>query len=203
MKAPAEEAILWLPAARAGSAEAPGRLLEACHGYLLLIAERELDPALRCKGGASDLVQETFLDAQRGLDRFRGDSEAELLAWLRRLLLNNLVSFTRLYRETDKRQIGREVVRGPGDSSCVGRSEPAADVPSPSREVMAHEQAEATRQALERLPDDYRRVLLLRYQEGQSFEEIGRALGRTANAVRKLWLRAVERLRDEGAQRHE
>jgi RNA polymerase sigma-70 factor (ECF subfamily) len=203
MRAPAEEAVLWLPAARAGSTEALGRLLEACHGYLLLIAERELDPALRGKGGASDLVQETFLDAQRGLDQFRGDTEAELLGWLRRLLLNNLVSFTRQYRGTDKRQIGREVVLRSGDSSCVGRGEPAADAPSPSRQAMAHEQAEATRRALERLPEDYRRVLLLRYQEGQSFEEIGRTLGRTANAVRKLWLRAIARLREDGADRHE
>jgi RNA polymerase sigma-70 factor (ECF subfamily) len=180
-----------------------GRLLEACHGYLLLIAERELDPALRGKGGASDLVQETFLDAQRGLDQFRGDTEAELLAWLRRLLLNNLVSFTRQYRGTDKRQIGREVVLRAADSSCIGCGEPAADALSPSRQAMAHEQAEATRRALERLPEDYRRVLLLRYQEGQSFEEIGRTLGRTANAVRKLWLRAIERLREDGADRHE
>ena len=198
MKSPAEDAAFWLPAARAGSPEALGRLLEACHGYLLMIAEQELDPSLQPKGGASDLVQETFLDAQRAFAGFGGVSDAELRAWLRRLLLNNLVSFTRLYHGTDKRRIDREVAIATGDSSCAGATEPVADTPSPSREAMAHEEAEATRRALERLPEDYRRVLLLRYEEGQSFEEIGRIMGRTANATRKLWLRAVERLRDEG-----
>src|SRR5436190_23322173 len=105
----AKEAAQWLPAARAGSTEALGQLLEACRGYLLLIAQQELDPNLRAKGGASDLVQETFLKAQRHFGRFQGDSEVELLAWLRRLLLNNLANFARQYRDTNKRRLGREV----------------------------------------------------------------------------------------------
>ena len=68
---------------------------------------------------------------------------------------------------------------GGGDSTCSsGVAEPVAETPSPSRQAMAREQAEATRRALERLPEDYRRVLLLRYEEGQSFEEIGRLPGR-------------------------
>jgi RNA polymerase sigma-70 factor (ECF subfamily) len=62
---------------------------------------------------------------------------------------------------------------------------------------MAHEQAEALRCALERLPDDYRRVLTLRYQEERSFEEIGGLMERSANAARKLFARAVERLQQE------
>src|SRR5215470_14425159 len=109
MPGPAHDAARWLPAARTGSAEALGRLLEGCRGYLLLVAQRELAPDLQAKGGASDLVQETLLDALRDFPRFQGTSEAEVLAWLRRLLLNNLVSFTRRYRDAGKRQIGREV----------------------------------------------------------------------------------------------
>src|SRR5947209_3557782 len=81
MSGPAEDAAQWLAAARTGSADALGRLLEACRGYLLLIGQRELDPALRAKGGASDLVQQTFLEAQRDFARFRGATEADLLAW--------------------------------------------------------------------------------------------------------------------------
>jgi RNA polymerase sigma-70 factor (ECF subfamily) len=187
----------WLTDARAGSPEALGELMEACRRYLLLVAQRELDPALRAKGGASDLVQETFLDAQRGFSGFRGDSETELLAWLRRLLLNNLISFARLYRETDKRQIGKEVGLGNGDSARCEWGGLAEESLSPSRQMMKHEEAESIRRGLDRLPADYRQVLLLRYQEEQSFEEIGRTMGRSANAVRKLWLRAIKRLQDE------
>src|SRR5438105_1940581 len=99
-----------LDAARSGSREALGQLLESCRGYLLMVAKGELDRDLQAKEGASDLVQETFLEAQRDFVQFQGASEAELLAWLRRLLLNNVANFTRRYRTTGKRSVEREVV---------------------------------------------------------------------------------------------
>jgi RNA polymerase sigma-70 factor (ECF subfamily) len=197
MAEPADNAARLLPAVRAGSQEALGQVLEACRGYLLLIAQQELDPVLRAKGGASDLVQETFLEAHRDFGRFGGTTEAELLAWLRRLLLNNLANFTRRYRETAKRRTASEVPLASGDSSAEGAGEPSADASSPSEQAIAHEQAEAVQRALERLPEDYRRVILLRYQDDLPFEEIGRLMGRSANAAEKLWARAVERLQQE------
>jgi RNA polymerase sigma-70 factor (ECF subfamily) len=60
---------------------------------------------------------------------------------------------------------------------------------------MAHEQAQRLRQALELLPDDYRRVITLRYVEQCPFEEIGRLMQRTPNAARLLWLRAIEHVK--------
>jgi RNA polymerase sigma-70 factor (ECF subfamily) len=194
---PTGQAAPWLPAARAGSPEALGQALEACRDYLLRIAQVELVPDLQAKGGASDLVQETVLDAVRDFAHFQGNTEAELLQWLRRLLLNNLADFTRQYRDTAKRQIGHEVRLEGDDSSAERGGGLAAALPSPSGEAMAHEQAEAIRRAVERLPDDYRRVIVLRYQEERSFEEIGDLLGLTANAARKLLLRAVERVQRE------
>ena len=62
---------------------------------------------------------------------------------------------------------------------------------------MAAEEDRALEEALGRLPEDYRRVLLWRYREERSFEEIGRLLEKSPNAARKLWQRAVERLRQE------
>jgi RNA polymerase sigma-70 factor (ECF subfamily) len=59
------------------------------------------------------------------------------------------------------------------------------------------DQAEALRQALQRLPEDYRQVILFRYQEQRSFEEIGQLLGRTSTAARLLWQRSVKRLQQE------
>src|SRR5262249_37300807 len=117
--------------------------------------------------------------------------------WLRRLLLNNLADFARHYRETDKRQVEREVALDAGTSSAERGGGLAAALPSPSGEAMAHEQAEAGQPVLERLPDDCRRVIVLRYQEERSFEEIGRMLDLTPNAARKLLLRAVERAQRE------
>ena len=194
MTEPDGRAAQWLPAARAGSPEALGQALEACRDYLLRIAQRELGPDLQAKGGASDLVQVTVLDAIRDFAHFHGNTDTELLQWLRRLLRNNLADFTRQYRDTAKRQIGQEVRLEGGDSSAERGGGLAAAWPSPSGEAMANEQAEAIRRAVERLPDDYRRVIVLRYQEERGFEDIGELLGLTANAARKLLLRAVERV---------
>jgi len=163
---------------------------------VLRIAEQELDPALRTKAGASDLVQETFLEAQRDFAHFRGTSEGELRAWLRQMLLCNLANFARRYRGTAKRDLGREVPLEPAGSQAAGDG-PAADTPSPGGQAVAHERAEAVRQALQRLPEDYRQVLLWHYQEQRSFEEIAGLLGRTANAARKLFARALERFQQE------
>src|SRR5262245_35691878 len=94
-----------LAAARSGSLEALGQALVAFRAYLLAIAERELDPQLKTKGGASDLVQETLLEAVGNFAAFRGTTDADLKAWLRQLLLHNVVDFTRQYRGAEKRDI--------------------------------------------------------------------------------------------------
>lgn len=190
------DAAAWLRAACGGSQDALGRVLESFRAYLQMLAERELGDDLRAKGGASDIVQDTLLDAVRAFEQFQGNSEEELKRWLRRLLLNNLVSFARRYRGAGKRDLGREIALKAGDSSA-STLDPAAAAPTPSGEAMAHEQAERIEQALEQLPEDYRLVLLLRYQEERSFEDIGRLLDLTPNAARKLWLRAVKRLQRE------
>jgi RNA polymerase sigma-70 factor (ECF subfamily) len=184
----------WLEKARGGCNDALGQALEACRVYLLLIAGEELDPELRGKGDASDLVQETFLEAQRDFARFQGATPKEWRAWLRRLLLNNVADFGRRYRATTKRDAALELSLD--DSGGPVRDLAAADTTA-SGHAIAREESEALHAALARLPEDYRRVILLRYQEQLSFEEIGSQLGRTPNAARMLWLRAVDRLRQE------
>ena len=184
-------------AAQAGSQEALGEILEGCRRYLLGIANREFDAGLRAKGNPSDLVQETFLEAQRDFANFRGGTEAELLTWLRRILLHNLANFIRHYRQTRRRQVGREVPLAPVDSTSQCGPALASDTPTPSRQVSAGEEAQELLQALTRLPNDYRQILLLRHQEDRSFEEISQIMQRSSNAARLLWGRAVERLQQE------
>lgn len=191
----------WLARARAGSPEALGRVLELCRNYLLHVADRQLDADLRAKGGASDLVQETFLEAQRDFAGFGGTTEDELLAWVRRILLNNAANFARRYH-TGKRDLGREVGPAAADSGGSGPV-PTDPVPTPSRLAVEREQAEALRAAIDRLPDEYRRVIVLRYLEGRSFEDIGAEMGRSPEAARKLWARAMDRLRRDWEASHD
>jgi RNA polymerase sigma-70 factor (ECF subfamily) len=192
-----KDAGYWLTAARAGSRDALGEALEACRRYLLLVAERQLDPDLRAKGGASDLVQETFFEAQRDFAQFHGNSEAELLAWLRRLLLNNLGHFARRYRDTHSRAVAREVQPPADGSSNTADPGLVAATLSPSGQAIEREQAQELQRALERLPEDYRQVITLRYLEELTFEEIGPRMNRSADAARKLWSRAMDQLRQE------
>ena len=197
MADPGGDVLQLLAAARAGSPEALGQVLETFRAYLLLVADRELDPEVRAKGGASDLVQDTFLEAQRDFERFQGTSAEELRAWLRRVLLNNVANFTRQFRQRAKRDVGREVSLEAGGSSHERGVGLAAGTLSPSEEALAQEQAQALARAIERLPPDYRQVLALRHEEQLTFEQIGQKMQRTANAARMLWLRAVERLQKE------
>jgi RNA polymerase sigma-70 factor (ECF subfamily) len=181
----------WLSAAREGSRDALGIVLEACRRYLLYIARHELNGDLQAKGSASDLVQETFLEAQGAFGHFQGSSEIELRAWLRQMLHHQGAKFRRRYQATQKRRLALETApsRAGLPIDFVGQ------LPSPSTQVMAHEQAQRLCQALERLPDDYRRVITLRYADQRSFEEIGQLMQRTPNAARLLWLRAIEHIK--------
>jgi RNA polymerase sigma-70 factor (ECF subfamily) len=183
------DSVVRLAAARAGEATALSDLLETCRAYLLTVARQELPPRLQGKGGASDLVQETFLEAQRDFAQFKGDSEDELRAWLRRLLLNNIANFTRQFR-TVKRSVDREVSL---DAEPLLKEDLAARIgPDP----LSGEQAEALERAILLLPEDHRQVILLRHRDECSFDEIAQRMERSVNAVRKLWGRALENLRD-------
>lgn len=176
-----------------GDGEPFGQAMEACRQYLLLVANHEIGADLRAKTGASDVVQETFLQAQIDRDRFRGRSSAELLAWLRQILLNKISNLGRHYRHTSKRRLCLEVrIDAPSGAASL-----KAGTPSPSQHAVRREQELALARALDRLPDRYRQAVVWRHQEGLSFEEIGHRLGGSAEAARKVWARGVERLRRE------
>jgi RNA polymerase sigma-70 factor (ECF subfamily) len=181
----------WLAQARGGSEEALGRLLELCRSYLLLVANEQLGDNLQAKVGASDLVQETCLRAHAHFERFHGGTERELLAWLRRILINHLANVARHFQAGGR---DREVALNHGDSSLPLGNRVADEGPSPSSYAMAREANEDLCRALEKLPDDYRQAVRLRQWENLPFDEIGRRMGRSAEAARQLWRRAVERL---------
>ncbi len=107
-------------------------------------------------------------------------------------MLNKLATCARQYRATAKRQLGKEVQLAPG-----GPGEPAATLPSPSKYLMQEERAAALNAALQRLPEHYRHVILWRQMENLSFEAMAARLGRSAEAVRKLWGRAILQLQHE------
>lgn len=159
--------------ARAGEAHALGEALEACRTYLLHVAEHELDSQLRAKGELPTSFSRPLWRPEQDYSRFSGTSEAELLAWLRRMLLNDILrNFRRTYVQTAKRSAKKEVPLASGDSNAQERSWLADGMPTPSREMMADEQEDALYAALDRLPEDYAQVFRLRYVEGLPFEDV-------------------------------
>jgi RNA polymerase sigma-70 factor, ECF subfamily len=181
-------------AAREGSQDALGHLLEECREYVLLVADRELGQDLRAKIGPSDLVQETFVHAQQGFGGFKGSSERELLAWLRGILFNQVFRARRHFSGTIKRDMSREMS---SDSDSAIRQlimSLPANGHSPDDELASRDDSETLYKALEQLPAHYRQVLVLRYWQGMPFADIGERMGRSAAAVHKLWARALEQL---------
>src|SRR5437667_11488215 len=93
------------------------RGLERFRSYLLLLARVRLDPMVRAKVGASDVVQQTLGEAHRDLAQFRGQTVGEQAAWLRQILARNLANVVRdLHR--DKRHVRREQ----GPQAALGQS---------------------------------------------------------------------------------
>src|SRR5215471_20701156 len=83
------------------------RGLERFGSYLLLLARVRLDPMVRAKVGASDIVQQTLLAAHRDRAQFRGRTVGEQAAWLRQILARHLANVRRDLRR-ERRDVARE-----------------------------------------------------------------------------------------------
>jgi RNA polymerase sigma-70 factor (ECF subfamily) len=151
---------------------------------------------MRQKVDASDLVQQTMLEAYRGFPQFDGGTEGEWLAWLRKILSHNTQDFIRRMR-TEKRGGAREVPLQGGDDSQGFFHDPASPDETPSQMLSGREREIALAQAIERLPSDYQEVILLRNLQRLPFDEVAERMGRTRGAVQMLWARAIQRLSEE------
>jgi RNA polymerase sigma-70 factor (ECF subfamily) len=192
-----ESRALLLSRARAGESGAVGQLLERYRNYLGLLARLEIGRRLQAKVDDSDLVQETFLEAHRHFDRFRGTTERELVSWLRQILAGTLANLVRRYYGTRRRdpRLERELAGGLERSSQALHLGLVASGSSPSQQASRREQAVLLADALKRLPADYREVIILSHLEGLSYPEVARCMGRSLDSVKNLWARALGRLR--------
>ena len=177
-------------------AEGRGRAWGQYREYLVMLARMQLDPRLREKLDPSDVVQQTLLDAHRNQDQFRGRTEAEKAAWLRRILARNLVDALRAFGRA-KRDVSRErsLETALEQSSQRLGVWLAAEQSSPSQQAQRHEQAVRLADALAKLPEAQREALVLQNWHGWSLAEIGEHMDRSPAAVAGLIKRGLKRLR--------
>jgi RNA polymerase sigma-70 factor (ECF subfamily) len=187
--------------AREGSRVAMEELLSVYRNYVSVLAGAAIGRGLQAKVDASDVAQETLLKAHQGFPDFRGATEAELLAWLRRVLARTIADQVRRYAGTEGRRVSRErsIDASVGDSversSAALKDVLAADITSPSMAVSKREAGAALADALAALDPDHRQVIVLRNLEEREWAEVAQRMGRTPDAARMLWARALARLR--------
>jgi RNA polymerase sigma-70 factor (ECF subfamily) len=170
--------------------------LERYRDFLRLLARLQLDPRLRARVEASDVVQQTFLQAHQALAGFRGSTDAELAAWLRQILARNLAHLARDHGR-DRRDVGRERSLEAALDASSARLEAwlASEQSSPSQRAQRNEQLLRLAQVLAGLPEAQREALVLHYWQGWTTAEIGRQLDRSPTAVAGLLKRGLKELR--------
>jgi RNA polymerase sigma-70 factor (ECF subfamily) len=170
--------------------------LERFRPYLQLLARMTWDRRLQPRLDASDLVQQTLLQAQKGLEQFRGQTDAELAAWLRRILARVLAHATRDLgrakrdhgRECSLEQLVEDSSRRLGDG-VIGHDT------GPFQRAESNERAQRVAEAVEGLADAQRDAIVLHFWNGCSVEEVAHELDRSPAAVAGLIHRGLKKLR--------
>lgn len=194
------ETIQLLRRARQGDTDAVGQLLEQHRESLRRMAERQLQGRVGVRVAASDVVQQTFLEAHRGFDQFAGNRDAELLSWLRRILQHNIAGVIRDHALLQKRSVRRE--------QSLDQAPPHSDTPpdlaaghsSPSQRAIRDEDEGRLTVALAALPADQREAVRLRHLEGWPLERIAAHMNRSVAATAGLIKRGMQALRAEFKQ---
>ena len=182
-----------LEQAGAGDERACERLLERHRASLREFVELRLDPRLRARLDASDVVQEAQLEALRKFPDYLRRRPMPFRLWLRKTAYERLLMLRREHVDAERRAVGREA-RLPDRSSLALAEHLLAKESSPSRQADRAELARRVQQALGELSEADRDILLMRNYEGLSYEDAGCILGVEPAAARKRHGRALLRL---------
>ena len=170
--------------------------LDHFRSYLLLLARIRLDRKLQGKLDASDIVQQTMMEAHQAVASFRGEDVAAQAAWLRQILARNVANAVRdLTRE--KRDVNRERAIYAGIDESAARLEGwlAGDQSSPSQQAQRNERALLLAEAIANLHEQQRDAVIARHFHGDSLADIAEQLNSTTAAVTGLLHRGLKNLR--------
>jgi RNA polymerase sigma-70 factor (ECF subfamily) len=185
-----------LQQARRGDLDALGQLLETQRTALRRLAEGRLGERIEVRVDASDVIQQTFLEAHRSFQQFAGQDARELSAWLHGILDHKVAGAVRDHTLLQKRDVRREQSM---DDSHGGKAplkqQLNAGHSSPSQKAIRGEEEQRLFEALTSLPDDQREAVRLRHLEGWALADIAQHLGRSPTATAGLIKRGMQTLR--------
>ena len=171
--------------AKAGSDDDRAALLETFRSYLKTIAQATIGTAPKTQMSTSDLVQSAIIDAFRSFDQCRAATHAEFKAWIRQILVNDIMNRIRYLRRS-KRDVR---IEKPLSNQAL-----IADELSPQDAIAQAEDEKQLTMAIEQLSPDKQQLIVLRHRDKLTFTEIGKQLNRTPDAARMMWNRAIDEL---------
>ncbi|MHC4218308.1 MAG: sigma-70 family RNA polymerase sigma factor [Planctomycetota bacterium] len=192
-----DDELNLIRAAIAGNGEAFEAVVNHYAARLRWLIRMRLDPAVRARISADDILQETMLVASKRIGSLVVDNESAFWTWLCRVVEQRLIDVRRQHLQAARRDARREQPRpGRADRSANVRLEDVigADGTSPSGRLRSVEQREALEAALGRLPASFREVIVLRMIEGLGVQETAAIMGRSPGAISVLLTKAIRRL---------
>ncbi|MHC5537187.1 sigma-70 family RNA polymerase sigma factor [Singulisphaera rosea] len=195
----ADETQVLLRGVEQEAPNAAGRLWERHRGPLKQMIRLRLDPMLERRVDASDVVQEVLLKADQRLGDYLRNPAIPFPLWLRQIARDHMIDEHRRHRGAARRSMDREqslaIAAFADRSSAVLMAELRDPNPTPAADALRRELERRFQEALGRLGDDDREIILLRHFEQLSNGEIARLLGLSEPAAGMRHLRALRKLR--------
>jgi RNA polymerase sigma-70 factor (ECF subfamily) len=178
---------------RAGARQAIDQLFDRHQAYLRRLVDLRLDPRLRSRLDASDVVQDAHLEALHRLSAYLDRPALPFRLWLRQIACDRAAKARRHHLGTARRALTREVTL-PEQSSLILARQLLASGSTPSQRLDQRELAQRVRQAVAQLPDADGELVMMRHFEGLSNREVAYLLGLDPATASKRHGRAMLRL---------
>jgi RNA polymerase sigma-70 factor (ECF subfamily) len=181
---------------RVADLQPTGADLDGYRNYLRFLARAHLDERVQARVDASDIVQETLLEAHRSLPEFRGEREAELAGWLRRILARRIAHAVRDHtRQRRDVRLERSLEASLNASSARLEQFLVSESPSPSEGAAANERVRQLAEAMESLTAEQREAIIEHYFHGRTVAQVAEAMNRSEAAVGGLLHRGMQALK--------